>query len=164
VGSSPMRVLSVRQPWATAIARWEKPVENRTWLTAYRGPIAIHAASSWDRSGESAPACLDAYARLSGAQEDQILSTRLRGRLDSEDQALFPRKALVAVGLLSGCHQCSSGSCSPWAAAGQWHWELSDIRALPEPIPALGQQGLWKLPSTLAAAALVQLLPEARLG
>lgn len=36
-----MRILSVRQPWAWALVDGWKDVENRSWRTAYRGPIAI---------------------------------------------------------------------------------------------------------------------------
>jgi len=36
-----VRALSVRQPWARAIARGHKPVLNRCCDTGYRGPVAI---------------------------------------------------------------------------------------------------------------------------
>ena len=38
-----MKALSVRQPWAWAIMHAGKDVENRTRITRYRGPVAIHA-------------------------------------------------------------------------------------------------------------------------
>lgn len=41
------KVLSVRQPFAWLLAIGEKDVENRTWDTAYRGPILIHAGKSY---------------------------------------------------------------------------------------------------------------------
>lgn len=41
-----MKALTIRQPWAWAIVFAGKRVENRTWATAYRGPIAIHAGMS----------------------------------------------------------------------------------------------------------------------
>ena len=155
-----LRALSVQQPFATAIASWGKAVENQPGPTSHRGSIAIHAASNWNRGGESAKACLDAYDRHSGADEDRRLATRLRGRLDRRDQALFPRKAIIALALLTDCHQCN-GSCSPWAAAGQWHWRLADVQPLPHPVPVQGQIGLWKLPADITHAVLSQLLPEA---
>ena len=40
--------LSLHQPWATAIADGHKRIETRSWWTAYRGPIAIHAAKRND--------------------------------------------------------------------------------------------------------------------
>lgn len=42
--AEPPRILSVRQPWAFAIARGWKPIENRSWPTDYRGPLLIHAS------------------------------------------------------------------------------------------------------------------------
>lgn len=41
-----MRVLSVRQPWASLIASGRKTVELRSWSTKYRGPVLILAGSS----------------------------------------------------------------------------------------------------------------------
>lgn len=32
-----MKVLTIRQPWATLIALGEKQIETRSWRTAYRG-------------------------------------------------------------------------------------------------------------------------------
>jgi hypothetical protein len=38
-----MKALSIRPPWAWAIVRCGKDVENRTWYTGYRGEVLIHA-------------------------------------------------------------------------------------------------------------------------
>jgi len=46
-----VKALSVRQPWAWAIVAGLKPVENRTWRTVYRGPLAIHASQRFDADG-----------------------------------------------------------------------------------------------------------------
>jgi hypothetical protein len=53
-----MRIISIRQPWASLIvnggidvqtgATVLKDVENRTWTTAYRGPVLIHASQRPD--------------------------------------------------------------------------------------------------------------------
>lgn len=39
-----MKALTLHQPWASLIALGVKTVETRSWSTAYRGPLAIHAA------------------------------------------------------------------------------------------------------------------------
>jgi hypothetical protein len=39
-----MKALSIQQPWAHLIVAGLKPIENRTWTTAYRGPLLIHAS------------------------------------------------------------------------------------------------------------------------
>jgi len=39
-----MKVISVRQPYASLICRGIKTIENRTWDTKYRGKLLIHAS------------------------------------------------------------------------------------------------------------------------
>jgi hypothetical protein len=41
------KALTIRQPWAWLIISGHKDIENRTWKTNYRGPLLIHAASSF---------------------------------------------------------------------------------------------------------------------
>ncbi len=41
-----MKALTICQPYAEMIACGEKTIENRTWPTSYRGPLAIHAGKS----------------------------------------------------------------------------------------------------------------------
>lgn len=45
-----MRVLAVKQPWASLLVLGHKPVENRSWGTPYRGDVAIHASARPDLS------------------------------------------------------------------------------------------------------------------
>jgi hypothetical protein len=46
-----VKALSIRQPWAWAIVKGHKTIENRTWATSYRGPLLIHASKSIDPHG-----------------------------------------------------------------------------------------------------------------
>jgi hypothetical protein len=41
-----MKVLSIKQPWASLIASGIKDIENRTWKTNFRGRILIHASAA----------------------------------------------------------------------------------------------------------------------
>ena len=43
-----MKVISIKQPFATLIAEGLKEYEFRTWKTKYRGDILIHASKSVD--------------------------------------------------------------------------------------------------------------------
>jgi len=43
-----MKILSIRQPWASLIISGVKDVENRTWPTNYRGVILVHASQRAD--------------------------------------------------------------------------------------------------------------------
>jgi hypothetical protein len=38
-----MRAITIHQPWASLITLGEKRYETRTWRTAHRGRVAIHA-------------------------------------------------------------------------------------------------------------------------
>lgn len=39
-----MKVLSIKEPWATLIASKQKYIETRSWKTSYRGELYIHVS------------------------------------------------------------------------------------------------------------------------
>jgi len=126
-----MKALTVRQPWAWAIAHGGKNVENRTWYTAYRGPFAIHAALKDD---------------VDGHRDHRILRAMGEAIEDAdEDRFDYIYGALIAAVELVDVHSdlARSCDCGPWADPYAWHWVLADAWPLPEPIPATGRQGLW---------------------
>ena len=53
-----MKVLTLKQPWATLVAEGLKKYEFRSWKTKYRGKILIHAGSGIDKKE------LDKYQNL----------------------------------------------------------------------------------------------------
>lgn len=149
-----MKALSVKQPWALAICHG-KDVENRTWETGYRGPVAIHASKAFDNVTDDTLAWI---ARETGLSSAEAHDRDHRG-------------AVVAVAEVIGCHiNCGYEGhvfpgvppimCSPWAVEGQWHWELDNVRVLPEPVSARGALGLWRLPEDVDAAVRAQLAGE----
>jgi hypothetical protein len=46
---SPMKCLSLWQPWASLLVAGLKRVETRSWPIRHRGPLLIHAAKKWSR-------------------------------------------------------------------------------------------------------------------
>lgn len=44
-----MKAITIKQPWASLIVHGIKDIENRTWLTHFRGRVLIHAAGSHGR-------------------------------------------------------------------------------------------------------------------
>lgn len=46
-----MKVITLKQPWATLVAEGYKKYEFRTWKTNYRGEILIHAGKTIDKEG-----------------------------------------------------------------------------------------------------------------
>lgn len=41
-----MKVLSIKEPYATLIMEGKKSIETRSWKTSYRGKLYIHASST----------------------------------------------------------------------------------------------------------------------
>ena len=127
-----MKVLTVRQPWASAIMAGEKNIENRPWTPGQRlefgERIAIHAGAAIDRD---APAFLLDAAHL-----------RDRGVVLGTVQFMSAHRIHS---------ECSWRDCygNPWAmwGDGMHHWVLRAPRRLVTPIRARGQLGLWVSPS-----------------
>ena len=44
-----MKVLTLKQPWATLVAEGIKTYEFRSWKTNYRGKVLIHAGAGVDK-------------------------------------------------------------------------------------------------------------------
>ena len=44
-----MKVLTIKQPWATLIMQGDKRFEFRSWQTKYRGDLLIHAGKGIDK-------------------------------------------------------------------------------------------------------------------
>ena len=67
-----MKALSIKQPWAWAIACGHKTIETRTWSTTYRGPLLIAASKTPDRAmmdwltGQCGPEILQQIGLASG--------------------------------------------------------------------------------------------------
>jgi hypothetical protein len=133
-----MRVLTVRPPYSDAIASLGKTVENRTWKTAYRGPIAIHAGRRVDKVG---------IAVVEGIAGES-LPHRLYGG------GVVAVANLVDVHTPADCWVHGQGGCSPWAESGAYHWVLEDVRPLTDPFGLQGSLGLRVLPADFEAEIL----------
>lgn len=56
-----MKVLTIREPWATMIMEGKKTIETRTWTTRYRGSILLHASKTPE---SKISGCIFAVAKL----------------------------------------------------------------------------------------------------
>lgn len=122
------KALTICQPYAELIVRGDKPIENRTWSTNYRGPLLIHAGKSRD--------WLD--------DEDEHLMPGMAfgaivGRVTLVDCVRVQR---LPPHLRDHEH-----------ANGPWCWVLTDIERFAVPIPCRGAQGLWDYPALAAREA-----------
>lgn len=138
-GAVSIKAISLWQPWASLIAAHVKRHETRHWPTAYRGPIAIHAAKRLDVAGAPEELCIAALA--------------------PDWRHTVPLGAIVAVGTLSRCRDARAVRCGLTQAdlaagnyaPGRYAWTIDNVRALATPIPAIGRQGLfnWEPPADL---------------
>jgi len=154
LASPPMRGLTVRQPWAFAIAEGFKTVENRTRRTNYRGPLLIHAGLKHDRSVPIVRYSRDAAIRL-----DELGGSgnfwEARGLVPSvfyKPHATLALGAVIATARLDGCHEAVDGCCAPWGVPGCWHWELADVQPLQTAVARTGALTLWKADADLLGA------------
>ena len=116
-----MKAITICQPYAQLIAAGAKRVENRTWPTSYRGPIAIHAGKSKE--------WLD----------------------DPADADVFVFGAVVALADLVGCkrvEELTGAWREHHHSTGPWCWMLSNVRRV-GPVPFKGAQGLWEIPDAV---------------
>lgn len=155
-----MRALSLLQPWASLVAWRLKHLETRSWSTAYRGPMAVHASLGKPR-----------HVRVL-CEHDEYLSAALQWMGHTFDE--LPRGGIVAVVnmqlckriLPEGAHagklvtnarevdplnltaqEVAFGDYSP----GRFAWELVDVLRLHEPVPAKGSLSLWEIPAVTIA-------------
>lgn len=135
-----MKAISLWQPWASAIALGHKRVETRHWSTAYRGPIAIHAAKRWTPDQREFSAIERALGRLPGRLPlGAFVATAVLSDIRSSDELKLTVDAI----------ERRYGNYEP----GRFGWLLTDIVPLAEPIPAVGRQSIWTV--TAATEALL---------
>jgi hypothetical protein len=143
-----VRAVSVRQPWAWAIARGHQPVLNRAADTGYRGPVAIHASFRID---------LESF-------ESDVVRQAVSTAWNAADPAAAIGGVVAVVSLAGVCAAATSAArcgCGAWARPGAYHWRLADPRPLRWPVLAVGQAGLWELAPAVAGGVARLLADDA---
>lgn len=156
----PLKVLSIRQPWAWLIVRPDlsgtgriharatgeiKAIENRSWPTRYRARVLIHASQ-----------------RMTRAQYDAVASFLSLGPATLQGITL-PRFESLELGGIVGVASitdCVPAACrrSPWHMDGQFGFELSHAKPLPF-IECKGALGLFDPPQHVLDALSPFLAP-----
>jgi hypothetical protein len=140
-----VRAISIKQPWAWAVARGHRKISSQMMSTAYRGPLLVHAAMRVDLGS-----CHSPLLRAAGWDPQDPLATL---------------GTVIAVAELADiCTAEVEGTrcdCGPWAEPGTYHWRLTEVRALPRPMVSLGWLGLWEPQTTLVTDVLAMLAASA---
>lgn len=117
--------ISILQPWAWLIVNGHKDIENRTWSTAFRGRILIHAGKTYSRRTHEEIAADLAYLVVLPAFDD------------------MPTGGLVGSATIVDCVREHP---SQWKVPKQWGFVLKDQRARPF-VPLRGQLGIFRVPA-----------------
>jgi hypothetical protein len=178
-GGGGVKALTLHQPWASAIAEGLKTIETRSWLTSYRGPLAIHAAHKMPPMG--LVGTVEVTATATGPWMWRLDSWRRNRDAGEQWGYALPLGAAVAVVNLVDVVPTAELSMSdqpgwryevlrsgtdhietvfvgsdqrPWGnfTPGCFAWLLADVRKMSEPIPAKGRQGLWEWDESVAVA------------
>ena len=137
-----MKTLTLTQPWATLMAIGAKRIETRSWHTAYRGPLSIHAAKGFPRNA------------IELCREEPYVSALVAAGVRTPDA--LPRGAIIAVVDLVDCLEISHGFQMPPEpersfgdfSRGRCAWVMSNVVwKLLTPLPCKGRLGLWEGPA-----------------
>ena len=123
-----MKVLTIKQPYASMIVNNYKKYEFRSWKTKYRGKLLIHAGASKEK-------------------EDIHF-------FDYLDIDNYPSKCIIGECNLVDCilidedfnnqlYNIDSKIYGRHSRVGLYAWKLEDIKMYKEPIYIKGQLGLW---------------------
>ena len=119
-----MKVLTIKQPWASLIVNGYKDYEFRSWKTNYRGKILIHAGLSMDREASKILECYDLnYIKGAIIGEAEITDCILVS--DSFKKELMDINPIV------------------YSRTDTYGWKLENIVMYDEPIYVKGKLGLW---------------------
>jgi len=129
-----MKALTIDAIWAWAIVSGRKPVENRSWITGYRGPLAIHAGRNTARDAE-ARSHLERIGITNAPTNSRI--ELLRGNLIG----------IVELADIREVAQLPSELRGNSFVEGPYCWILRNPRWLLERVPCSGRQGIWEIPA-----------------
>ena len=123
-----MKVLTLKQPWATLVAEGIKKYEFRSWKTKYRGKLLIHAGAGVDKKE------LKRFEKL---------------KLD------YPSKRIIAVVELEDCLKIDEELNNKIIAENNiaygskkregYAWKLTNIKKIESKETINGKLGLWNI-------------------
>ncbi len=123
-----MKVLTIKQPWATLIMQGHKRFEFRSWQTKYRGELLIHAGKGIDK---------EAMKRLAKYLPEELPYGKILGKVKLVDCIkMSPEFKELLLKENSDIYTKSSFK-------ENYGWQVSDVEVFKDPIEAKGHLSLW---------------------
>ena len=124
-----MKVLSIKEPWASLIMNGTKKIETRSWKTKYRGEIYIHASLS--KAKITKPEVYELIKDMNFKCGYIICKCNLVDCIYMTDEYVNGMKTNHYEEYICGHYE-----------VGRYAWIVEDVKVI-EPIEAKGKLGLW---------------------
>lgn len=124
-----MKVLTIKQPWATLIMQKDKRFEFRSWRTKYRGELLIHAGKSVDKKS---------IERLKEYLPEELPTGRILGKVTLVDCIKCDEE------FKNKCMQENKDIYAKSPFEETYAWQLENVQVFDQPIEAKGSLSLWE--------------------
>ena len=124
-----MKVLTIREPWASLIINGYKKYEFRSWKTNYRGKILIHTSQKIEKE------------MLSRFKDYNLncIGGSIIGEAELTDCILVDENFNQNLRKIDNVVYGRSNHVEKYA------WKLENVKKYDEPIPMKGKLGLWNI-------------------
>ena len=124
-----MKVISIKEPFATLIKDGIKIYETRSWKTNYRGEIYIHASMSLSKT--------ETAELAKNFLKTEINPGHILCKCELLDCILMTEDFIKYIN-----NETSEANYGIYLE-GRYAWKLKVLEVLNEPIPAKGKLGIW---------------------
>ena len=124
-----MKVLTIKQPWATLIMQGNKRFEFRSWQTNYRGELLIHAGKGIDK---------EAIKRIEKYLPEELPLGKILGKVTLVNCIkMSPEFKEVLLKENKDIYTQSSFK-------ENYGWQLENVEVFDKPIETKGHLSLWE--------------------
>lgn len=127
-----MKVLSIKEPFATLICNHKKTIETRSYNTNYRGTLYIHASIS-----EVSKTKLNNKELMNILGDDELSHGKIICKCKLVDSVYMTNEFIEKIKKDNQEYICGHYE------VGRYAWVLEDVEPLNEKIPATGNLGIW---------------------
>ena len=124
-----MRVITLKQPWATLVAEGLKKYEFRSWKYSYRGEILIHAGKGVDKDAMKK----FEHLNLNYPHSRIIAKVKILDCIELNDE--INRQIIEENELIYGYKYDRTG----------YAWKLELIEKINDETTVSGKQGIWNI-------------------